>query len=85
MISLNIFLLFLVTIGRVNCEGCPDKWREFEGHCYLIGNLLGDETKARTWHNAKSACELMGAHLVVIETEAENDFIKYGLAVSSTL
>ena len=32
--------------------------------------------------SAKAACELYGAHLVVINDEEENNFIAYGLAVS---
>ena len=31
---------------------------------------------------AKAACELYGAHLVVINDDEENNFISYGLAVS---
>ena len=54
------FLIYLVTIGRAaensaRASSCPDKWREHNGHCYLLGNLLGEETKPRTWHQGPSS------------------------------
>ena len=38
------FLTFLATLGRAE-EKCPDKWTKYNGHCYMIGNVLGEETK----------------------------------------
>ena len=43
------------------------------------GRLNFDPFQARTWHQAKAACELYGAHLVVINDEDENNFVKNGL------
>ena len=41
----------------------------------MIGNHVDEHSKVRTWHNAKAECELLGAHLVVVNDQAENDFL----------
>ena len=76
---LQFFLILLVTLGKSEEGKCPDKWTKYNGHCYMIGNVLGEESKPRTWHQAKAACELFGAHLAVIDDEDENTFVNNGL------
>ena len=44
------FSIAFKILKRIRGDGCPDKWREHNDHCYLLGNLLGEETKPRTWH-----------------------------------
>ena len=65
----------MITIGRVDSESCPYDWKEYNGHCYFFGNKLEEQSKLRTWHNAKAECELLGAHLVVIEDQAERSIL----------
>ncbi|XP_062618773.1 CD209 antigen-like protein D [Saccostrea cucullata] len=44
-------------------------WMFYGNHYYL--NIRSNAT----WHNAKLACENIGAHLVTIETEEENTWL----------
>jgi hypothetical protein len=34
------------------------------------------ETKGKTWQDAKSVCEGKNSHLVIIDSQTENEFIK---------
>nr|XP_021518296.1 C-type lectin domain family 6 member A [Meriones unguiculatus] len=44
---------------------CPNHWKPFGSSCYLIS------TKENFWSISEQNCVEMGAHLVVINTEAE--------------
>ncbi|XP_040594737.1 C-type lectin domain family 6 member A isoform X1 [Mesocricetus auratus] len=48
---------------------CPSNWKSFGSSCYLI------PTKENIWSISEQKCFEMGAHLVVINTEAEQNFI----------
>ncbi|XP_042801651.1 C-type lectin domain family 4 member D isoform X2 [Panthera leo] len=50
-----------------NC--CPTGWRSFQDNCYLP---LNDN---KTWAKSERNCTDMGAHLVTITSEAEQNFI----------
>ncbi|XP_003796511.1 C-type lectin domain family 4 member D [Otolemur garnettii] len=50
-----------------NC--CPVGWRAFQSHCYLP---LNDNNM---WAESERNCSGMGAHLVTISTEAEENFV----------
>ncbi|XP_007935397.1 C-type lectin domain family 4 member D [Orycteropus afer afer] len=50
-----------------NC--CPVGWRAFQSNCYIF---LNDN---KTWAESVSNCTGMGANLVTIRTEAEQNFI----------
>ncbi|XP_023404840.1 C-type lectin domain family 4 member D [Loxodonta africana] len=50
-----------------NC--CPVDWRAFQSNCYII---LNDK---KTWDESVKNCTGMGANLVTISTEAEQNFI----------
>ncbi|XP_040318670.1 C-type lectin domain family 4 member D [Herpailurus yagouaroundi] len=50
-----------------NC--CPTGWRSFQDSCYLP---LNDN---KTWAKSERNCTDMGAHLVTITSEAEQNFI----------
>ncbi|XP_023597291.1 C-type lectin domain family 4 member D isoform X1 [Trichechus manatus latirostris] len=50
-----------------NC--CPVDWRAFQSNCYII---LNDN---KTWAESVRNCTGMGANLVTISTEAEQNFI----------
>ncbi|XP_067676343.1 perlucin-like [Haliotis asinina] len=64
----GIFLLFIVHTAATTC--CPDGWVQHGGSCYTI------ITSQRDWTEAATDCGIYGAHLIHIETKAENDFIK---------
>ncbi|XP_028719362.1 C-type lectin domain family 6 member A [Peromyscus leucopus] len=48
---------------------CPSHWKSFGSSCYLIS------TNENIWSISEQKCIEMGAHLVVINTEAEQNFI----------
>ncbi|XP_010020942.1 PREDICTED: C-type lectin domain family 6 member A-like [Nestor notabilis] len=48
---------------------CPKGWKRFQGSCYFIS---GD---AMSWAASEQNCTGMGSHLVVINSEAEQDFL----------
>ncbi|KAF5912412.1 hypothetical protein HPG69_004082, partial [Diceros bicornis minor] len=56
---------------------CPSTWKSFGSSCYLIS------TEQNFWTKSEQNCVGMGAHLVVINTEAEQ--IHKGLAIGNRL
>ncbi|KAM5262721.1 C-type lectin domain family 6 member A-like [Ctenodactylus gundi] len=48
---------------------CPSPWKSFGSSCYLVS------TEKNFWSKSEQNCVDMGAHLVVINTEAEQNFI----------
>ncbi|XP_023201278.1 CD209 antigen-like protein C isoform X1 [Xiphophorus maculatus] len=49
---------------------CPDRWTRFGSSCYFKGE------EKNNWDNSKIYCEKEGAHLVIINSKAEQEFIK---------
>ncbi|XP_031239184.1 C-type lectin domain family 4 member A-like [Mastomys coucha] len=49
---------------------CRKDWKPFGSYCYFISNDL-----EASWNESKENCSLMGAHLVVIHSQEEQDFI----------
>ena len=49
---------------------CPANWIGYETHCYFFNT-----NEANTFLTARGKCEALGAWLVQVETEAENNFI----------
>ncbi|XP_046568009.1 C-type lectin lectoxin-Thr1-like [Haliotis rubra] len=67
----GIFLLSILHTGAAAAVACcPDGWVQYGGSCYII------ITSQRDWTKAATDCGIYGAHLIHIETKAENDFIK---------
>ncbi|XP_059112879.1 C-type lectin domain family 4 member E [Peromyscus eremicus] len=57
-----------VTSGSVkNC--CPLNWKHFQSSCYFFS------TTTLTWPSSLKNCSEMGAHLVVINTPEEQEFL----------
>ncbi|XP_033761213.1 type-2 ice-structuring protein-like [Pecten maximus] len=53
---------------------CPgDDWVEHNGHCILFSS------ESVTWNTAKVRCMYYGAHLMVVDTEELNTFLKIRL------
>ncbi|XP_023563179.1 C-type lectin domain family 4 member A-like [Octodon degus] len=48
---------------------CPKNWMRFGSHCYFC------PTEAKPWSESEERCSHMGAHLVVITSKEEQDFI----------
>nr|AFA36633.1 C-type lectin [Littorina littorea]AJA37859.1 C-type lectin [Littorina littorea] len=48
---------------------CPDGWRSYDGHCYIVPNMLGN------WEEAKTHCEALQGYLVEISSASENMFV----------
>ncbi|XP_028719443.2 C-type lectin domain family 4 member A-like [Peromyscus leucopus] len=48
---------------------CPKDWKPFSSHCYFIS------TDAASWRESEEKCSSMGAHLMVINSQEEQDFI----------
>jgi len=65
-----------------NCDGSIDEggvcdstgctWDELDGHAYLAC----DPGTSVSWDQARLACDALGYHLVQIETDAENTWVK---------
>ncbi|XP_004455319.1 C-type lectin domain family 6 member A [Dasypus novemcinctus] len=50
-------------------ECCPSTWKSFGSSCYFIS------TEEDFWSKSEENCVRMGAHLVVINSKAEQNFI----------
>ncbi|XP_012888967.1 PREDICTED: CD209 antigen-like protein E [Dipodomys ordii] len=55
----------------VLCRPCPWVWEPFQGSCYLFLHTLG------SWEASVSSCQDLGAHLVVVNSIAEQRFLRY--------
>ncbi|KFO22976.1 CD209 antigen [Fukomys damarensis] len=53
------------------CRPCPWNWEPFQGSCYLFSRTLG------VWEASVSSCRDLGAHLVIINSLAEQRFLRY--------
>ncbi|XP_039974036.1 C-type lectin domain family 7 member A-like [Xiphias gladius] len=56
------------------CKPCLDGWVPFKSNCYLFWNS-DYSYHWRTWEGSRSYCRQMDADLVVIESQAEQEFI----------
>ncbi|KAH0521176.1 C-type lectin domain family 4 member A [Microtus ochrogaster] len=48
---------------------CPKDWESFSSHCYFIS------TDSASWSKSQEKCSSMGAHLMVVHSREEQDFI----------
>ncbi|XP_051018919.1 CD209 antigen-like protein E [Acomys russatus] len=53
------------------CRPCPWDWKHFQGSCYLFSRTLG------SWEASTSSCQDLGGHLVIVNSTAEQLFLKY--------
>uniref|UniRef100_A0A2K6QRA1 C-type lectin domain family 4 member C n=1 Tax=Rhinopithecus roxellana TaxID=61622 RepID=A0A2K6QRA1_RHIRO len=56
---------------------CPTPWTSFQSSCYFISTVM------QSWTESQSNCSVMGADLVVINTNEEQDFIIQNLKINS--
>ncbi|XP_035300258.1 CD209 antigen-like protein D [Cricetulus griseus] len=52
------------------CQPCPRDWTFFHGNCYFFSK------SQRNWHNSVTACQEVGAQLVIVETDEEQTFLQ---------
>ncbi|KAM4856132.1 CD209 antigen-like protein E [Urocitellus parryii] len=52
------------------CRPCPWDWTFFQGHCYFFSK------SQRNWHDSVTACQEVGAQLVVINSDEEQSFLQ---------
>ncbi|POI25467.1 hypothetical protein CIB84_010782, partial [Bambusicola thoracicus] len=65
------------------CKSGPKKeclagWKDFEESCYYFS------TERMSWREAMEICDDQGAHLVIINSEQEQAFLKNGINSSNT-
>nr|XP_042130537.1 C-type lectin domain family 4 member A-like [Peromyscus maniculatus bairdii] len=48
---------------------CPKDWKPFSSHCYFT------VSDSASWSESEEKCSRMGAHLMVIHSQEEQDFI----------
>ncbi|XP_003796507.1 C-type lectin domain family 4 member A-like [Otolemur garnettii] len=58
-----------LTITEKVWSCCPKRWMSFSSKCYFIS------TELRSWNESQKNCSEMRAHLLVINTKEEQDFI----------
>ncbi|XP_065663104.1 uncharacterized protein LOC136085711 isoform X2 [Hydra vulgaris] len=68
----QIYLVSMVSLLKVS-NGCENGWFEYGKYCYFFQNKT---LKGKNWSDASLSCQFMGGHLLSIEDEAENSFIK---------
>lgn len=50
---------------------CPKDWKPFGSHCYWVSTV----TSSASWNTSEEKCSHMDAHLVVIHSKKEQDFL----------
>ncbi|XP_028616940.1 C-type lectin domain family 4 member A-like [Grammomys surdaster] len=53
---------------------CPKDWKLLGSHCYLVLPVTSTDSAA-SWMKSEEKCSQMGAHLLVIHSQKEQDFI----------
>ncbi|XP_074060441.1 C-type lectin domain family 4 member G-like [Macrotis lagotis] len=52
-----------------SCQPCPRPWKDFQGSCYFFSN------NKLTWSQARDDCVQKQAHLVIINSRDEQNFL----------
>uniref|UniRef100_UPI0040386542 C-type lectin domain family 4 member A-like n=1 Tax=Callospermophilus lateralis TaxID=76772 RepID=UPI0040386542 len=66
--NLECVRINLTMEGKVG-SCCPKNWKSFSSSCYFIS------TDAKSWNASQENCSQMEAHLVVINSKEEQDFL----------
>ncbi|XP_077872000.1 C-type lectin domain family 4 member A-like [Ictidomys tridecemlineatus] len=56
---------------------CPENWKSFSSSCYFFS------TDAKPWKESQENCSRMTAHLLVINSKEEQDFLTHNLDKSA--
>ncbi|XP_016535674.1 CD209 antigen-like protein E isoform X3 [Poecilia formosa] len=75
IISLTVyFTLEIIKLknshSHLSGKWCPDGWTRFGCSCYFKGE------ERKTWYDSRTYCQQKGADLVIINSKAEQEFIK---------
>ncbi|KAL2776898.1 C-type lectin domain family 4 member A isoform 3 [Daubentonia madagascariensis] len=62
-----------LTVAEKVWSCCPKNWKLFSSKCYFIS------TESKSWNESQKNCSRMEAHLLVINTKEEQDFITQNL------
>uniref|UniRef100_A0A8D2KS50 C-type lectin domain-containing protein n=1 Tax=Varanus komodoensis TaxID=61221 RepID=A0A8D2KS50_VARKO len=57
----------------------PPRWHTFEGSCYYFSEI------PKTWQNATQFCTKFEAHLIIINSKQEQDFVVTKMSFSNWL
>ncbi|XP_038596431.1 C-type lectin domain family 4 member G-like [Tachyglossus aculeatus] len=60
-------------IGNTSCTPCSPPWKAFEGSCYYLSRTTSN------WHDALKKCTEKEAHLVIINSREEQNFLIWNL------
>ncbi|XP_037702374.1 C-type lectin domain family 4 member A isoform X3 [Choloepus didactylus] len=65
LLAISFFIAFI----KETWSCCPKNWSSHNSNCYFIS------TTSATWDKSEKICSEEGAHLLVINTKEEQDFI----------
>ncbi|XP_054998590.1 C-type lectin domain family 4 member A-like [Sorex araneus] len=77
LILLLLTISFLIAFIRKSWSCCPKNWKPFGSTCYFFSS----ETK--NWTDSEKNCTGMQAHLLVVDSKEEQDFINNNVKRSS--
>nr|XP_060503496.1 asialoglycoprotein receptor 1-like isoform X3 [Panthera onca] len=69
-VDLRILTCQMAFFRSNGTECCPVNWLEFEGSCYWFSR------SGKTWPEAEKHCRLENAHLVVVNSREEQNFVQ---------
>uniref|UniRef100_A0A667IHH3 C-type lectin domain family 10 member A-like n=2 Tax=Lynx TaxID=13124 RepID=A0A667IHH3_LYNCA len=69
-VDLRILTCQMAFFRSNGTECCPANWLEFEGSCYWFSR------SGKTWPEAEKYCRLENAHLVVVNSREEQNFVQ---------
>ncbi|XP_065663101.1 uncharacterized protein LOC136085710 [Hydra vulgaris] len=71
-IYIGLYLVPMISFLKIS-NGCDYGWFEYGKYCYFFQQKT---LKGKSWSDALLSCQIMGAHLLSIEDQAENSFVK---------
>ncbi|XP_043738185.1 C-type lectin domain family 4 member A-like isoform X2 [Cervus elaphus] len=72
LLAISFFIAFIWK----DWSCCPKNWEPYSSNCYFISNGFN------IWNDSEKKCLRMNAHLLVINTKAEQDFITQKLRIN---
>ncbi|EDL21956.1 CD209a antigen, isoform CRA_b [Mus musculus] len=63
-------LLVVILVKDRLCRSCPWDWTHFQGSCYFFS------VAQKSWNDSATACHNVGAQLVVIKSDEEQNFLQ---------
>ncbi|XP_051630916.1 hepatic lectin-like [Manacus candei] len=56
-------------LSGILCPSCPPGWEQFSRTCYFFSS------STKSWHDSRDSCAQFQAHLAVVDSEQENQFL----------